>query len=94
MTRDDRIHGGLIVFNELFRCANAQWERRYTTLKQLFPKPQNNKYLEVNTSSSVGNPLTTIMPRLKVPFVDKLGSTQMHMEAEQHYGMSNKLTNV
>lgn len=94
MTRDDRIHGGLIVFNELFRCANAQWERRYTTLKQLFPKPQNNKYLEVNTSSSMSNQLTTIVPRLKVPFVDKLGSTQMQMEAEQHYGMSNKLNIV
>ncbi|KAM8716149.1 hypothetical protein ACLKA7_003090 [Drosophila subpalustris] len=90
MTRDDRIHGGLIVFNELFRCANANWERRYTTLKQLFPKPQHNKFLESSSSSTVGNQLTTIVPRLKMPFVDKLGSTQVHMEGEQHIGMANK----
>ncbi|EDW03717.1 serine/threonine-protein kinase Tor [Drosophila grimshawi] len=91
MTRDDRIHGGLIVFNELFRCANAQWERQYTTLKKLFPKSQHNKFLEAGSSSSVGSQLTTIVPRLKVPFVDKLGSTQMHMDSEQHNGIGNKL---
>ncbi|KAH8263388.1 hypothetical protein KR044_008014 [Drosophila immigrans] len=94
MTRDDRIHGGLIVFNELFRCANAEWERRYNQLKQLFPKPQHNKFLEsCGSSNSMSTQLNTIVPRLKVPFVDKLGSTQMHMEhGDQHNGMaSNKL---
>lgn len=94
MTRDDRIHGGLIVFNELFRCANANWERRYTTLKKLFPKSHHNKFLDTSSSSSVGSQLTTIVPRLKVPFVDKLGSTQMQMDSEQYNGIGNKLTSV
>ncbi|XP_023161122.1 serine/threonine-protein kinase Tor [Drosophila hydei] len=92
MTRDDRIHGGLIVFNELFRCANANWERRYTTLKKLFPKSHHNKFLDTTSSSSVGSQLTTIVPRLKVPFVDKLGSTHLQMDSEQHNGIGNKLT--
>lgn len=94
MTRDDRIHGGLIVFNELFRCANANWERRYTTLKKLFPKSHHNKFLDTTSSSSVGSQLTTIVPRLKVPFVDKLGSTHLQMDSEQHNGIGNKLTSV
>ncbi|XP_046866806.1 serine/threonine-protein kinase Tor [Drosophila willistoni] len=94
MTRDDRIHGSLIVFNELFRCANSSWERRYNSLKTLFPKPHSNKFLEAGTSSTVSAQLTTIVPRIKVPFIDKLGTgTQMHLEhSEQHNGMSNKFS--
>ncbi|BFF94581.1 serine/threonine-protein kinase Tor [Drosophila madeirensis] len=90
MTRDDRIHGGLIVFNELFRCANASWERRYTALKTLFPKAHHNKFLEASSHSSMSSQLNTFVPRLKVPFMDKLGSTQMHMEAEHHHNAMAK----
>ncbi|XP_016968569.1 serine/threonine-protein kinase Tor [Drosophila biarmipes] len=89
MTRDDRIHGGLIVFNELFRCANATWERRYTSLKTLFPKAQHNKFLEASSTSGMGSQLNTLVPRLKVPFIDKLGSTQTHLgEGEHHNGVA------
>lgn len=89
MTRDDRIHGGLIVFNELFRCANATWERRYTALKTLFPKTQHNKFLEAGGSLGVGSQLNTLVPRLKVPFIERLGSSQAHMtEGEQHNGVA------
>lgn len=89
VTRDDRIHGGLVVFNELFRCANATWERRYTSLKTLFPKTQHNKFLEASSSSSMGSQLNTLVPRLKVPFIDKLGSTQTHLgEGEHHKGVA------
>ncbi|XP_017768823.1 PREDICTED: target of rapamycin [Nicrophorus vespilloides] len=31
-TRDDRVHGALLVLNELVRCSNAEWERKYTGL--------------------------------------------------------------
>ncbi|XP_039478905.1 serine/threonine-protein kinase Tor [Drosophila santomea] len=89
VTRDDRIHGGLIVFNELFRCANATWERRYSSLKTLFPKTQHNKFLEASSSSGMGSHLNTLVPRLKVPFIDKLGSTQTHLgEGEHHKGVA------
>lgn len=30
--RDDRIHGALLVINELLRISNAEWERTYTRL--------------------------------------------------------------
>ncbi|EDW88237.2 LOW QUALITY PROTEIN: uncharacterized protein Dyak_GE18612 [Drosophila yakuba] len=89
VTRDDRIHGGLIVFNELFRCANATWEQRYSSLKTLFPKTQHNKFLEASSSSGMGSHLNTLVPRLKVPFIDKLGSTQTHLgEGEHHKGVA------
>lgn len=32
VAREDRIHGALLVTNELLRCANATWERKYTNL--------------------------------------------------------------
>lgn len=32
--RDDRIHGAFLVLNELLRCSNATWERKYTTLME------------------------------------------------------------
>ncbi|KAH8262146.1 hypothetical protein KR038_003117 [Drosophila bunnanda] len=89
VTRDDRIHGGLIVFNELFRSANATWERRYTALKTLFPKTQHNKFLEASGSLGMGSQLNTLVPRLKVPFIERLGSSQTHMsEGEPHNGVA------
>ncbi|KAF5285925.1 hypothetical protein FQA39_LY04386 [Lamprigera yunnana] len=33
-TKDDRIHGALLVLNELMRCSNLSWERQYTSLKE------------------------------------------------------------
>ena len=27
LTREDRVHGSLLVLNELLRCANSDWER-------------------------------------------------------------------
>lgn len=30
--KDERIHGALLVLNELVRCSNASWERKYTDL--------------------------------------------------------------
>ncbi|XP_060521647.1 serine/threonine-protein kinase mTor [Cylas formicarius] len=33
-TKDERVHGSLLILNELFRCANASWERKYVTLQE------------------------------------------------------------
>lgn len=94
VTRDDRIHGGLIVVNELFRCANATWERRYTSLKTLFPR-SSHKSLEAGISSGVGSQFNTLVPRLKVPFIDRLGGTQSSLgdTSDQHNGAA-KFTGV
>ncbi|XP_038222262.1 serine/threonine-protein kinase mTOR [Zerene cesonia] len=32
ITKEDRVHGGLLILNELLRCANAIWEKKYTHL--------------------------------------------------------------
>ncbi|XP_013111288.1 serine/threonine-protein kinase Tor [Stomoxys calcitrans] len=88
MTRDDRIHGSLIIFNELFRCSNAAWERRYNSLKALLPDTLSGKlgdasaasYITGGNGTNSGNSshqLTTIVPRLKAPFIKKLGSTRL-----------------
>lgn len=29
VNRDDRIHGSLLVLNELLRCSNAEWEHKF-----------------------------------------------------------------
>ncbi|KAJ2945766.1 hypothetical protein O0L34_g608 [Tuta absoluta] len=34
ITKEDRVHGGLLILNELFRCSNATWEIKYSTLMQ------------------------------------------------------------
>ncbi|KAH8327771.1 hypothetical protein KR074_003539 [Drosophila pseudoananassae] len=88
VTRDDRIHGGLIVVNELFRCANATWERRYTSLKTLFPR-SSHKSLEAGVSTGVGSQFNTFVPRLKMPFIERLGGTQSSLaETSDHSGVA------
>ncbi|KAL4707892.1 hypothetical protein ACJJTC_010327 [Scirpophaga incertulas] len=32
ITKEERVHGGLLILNELLRCANATWEKKYTHL--------------------------------------------------------------
>lgn len=32
--REDRVHGSLLVLNELFRVAHATWERKYVGLME------------------------------------------------------------
>ncbi|XP_063829680.1 serine/threonine-protein kinase mTOR [Ostrinia nubilalis] len=32
ITKEERVHGGLLILNELLRCANASWEKKYTYL--------------------------------------------------------------
>ena len=41
VNRDDRIHGSLLVLNELLRCSNTEWERTYLTLNaNIYTQPQ------------------------------------------------------
>ncbi|CAG9788845.1 unnamed protein product [Diatraea saccharalis] len=32
--KEERVHGGLLILNELLRCSNATWEKKYTFLMQ------------------------------------------------------------
>lgn len=34
MSKEDRIQGGILILNELLRCSNAVWERKYSHLMQ------------------------------------------------------------
>jgi serine/threonine-protein kinase mTOR len=34
LSRDDHVHGALLILNELLRCSNSAWEKRYTMLMQ------------------------------------------------------------
>lgn len=34
ITKEDRVHGGLLILNELLRCSNAVWEKKYSYLMQ------------------------------------------------------------
>ncbi|KAK0179190.1 hypothetical protein PV327_008004 [Microctonus hyperodae] len=59
--RDDRIHGSLLVLNELLRCSNIQWEKNYEALME-----------RLNCSSQQNdNDILVLMPRLKTIIVSK-----------------------
>ncbi|XP_043460744.1 serine/threonine-protein kinase mTOR isoform X2 [Leptopilina heterotoma] len=59
--RDDRIHGSLLVLNELLRCSNIQWERDYEDLmEKLNCSPQKKE-----------NDIFLMMPHLKSNLVTK-----------------------
>ncbi|XP_054269929.1 serine/threonine-protein kinase mTOR-like [Macrosteles quadrilineatus] len=59
VNRDDRVHGSLLVLNELMRCSNAQWERSYEDLMQRLQYP-----ITPPPSDSV-----SLLPRLKAPLI-------------------------
>ncbi|XP_063386567.1 serine/threonine-protein kinase mTOR [Cydia fagiglandana] len=42
ITKEDRVHGGLLILNELLRCSNAAWEKKYTTLMQSLDTRKDN----------------------------------------------------
>lgn len=53
--RDDRIHGSLLVLNELLRCSNLHWEKLYEDLMD-----------RLNcTTQANDNDILSLMPRLK-----------------------------
>lgn len=58
VTKEDRIHGGILVLNELLRCSNATWERRYTSLMES---------TDIKQPQSLEDQIT-VVPRLKSSF--------------------------
>lgn len=43
--KDDKVHGALLVLNELVRCSNAEWERKHEHLLQITDiKKHNDDY--------------------------------------------------
>lgn len=61
--KDDRVHGALIVLNEILRCSNAVWERKYMALKRLQPEQRGH------------DDSSTVFPRFKTSFTDKFSGT-------------------
>ncbi|KAK6628142.1 hypothetical protein RUM43_001953 [Polyplax serrata] len=57
--RDDRVHGALLVLNELLRCANIKWER---TQEDLNTKLSNPPSKTQHHSEGIN-----LLPRLKSP---------------------------
>lgn len=71
LTRDDCLSGGLMVLNELLRCSNASWEKKYTQLKNL--QPELRKHYHQQSDSHFN-----LVPKL----IEKLGVSQSHSETE------------
>ncbi|CAH0725575.1 unnamed protein product, partial [Brenthis ino] len=40
ISRDDHVHGALLLLNELLRCSNVNWEKKYTKLMQKLDSEQ------------------------------------------------------
>jgi FKBP12-rapamycin complex-associated protein len=72
--KDDRIHGSLLVLNELLRCSNLQWERLYEDLME-----------RLNCSTQANeNDILSLMPRLKTSLVSKWSSSPQSSTSVQH----------
>lgn len=65
VTKDDRVHSALIILDELLRCANAIWERKYQSLRFLQPEPKKHR----------SDDYSNLLPRFKAPFIEKLGNS-------------------
>lgn len=76
-TKDDRTHSALIILDELLRCSNATWERRYNTLRFLQPEPKKVD------SDDYGH----ILPRIKAPFIEKFGHSSSAQQSAYMYDL-------
>lgn len=110
LTKDDRIHGSMIIINELLRCANISWEKRYNALKVLLPETLAVKlgdgllctsFLGNNNDDTIGgayhysgNQFNTIMPRLKVPFMKKSDTKRLIYTTVPYYSSSSQNQNT
>lgn len=79
VTKDDRTHSALIILNELLRCSNAHWERKYNSLRFLQPEPR----LKTRRADEYG----TLLPRFKAPFMDKLGGSSTSPSTSYAYDL-------
>ncbi|CAH0400987.1 unnamed protein product [Chilo suppressalis] len=60
LSRDDHVHGALLILNELLRCSNATWEKKYTVLMQKLDVEQETSDDMSSISSKVQ---TTWLPQ-------------------------------
>ncbi|KAJ8712457.1 hypothetical protein PYW07_005299 [Mythimna separata] len=58
LSRDDHVHGALLILNELLRCSNAAWEKKYTTLMQKLDSEQDISDEMTSLNSKVQNSWT------------------------------------
>ncbi|KAJ8676220.1 hypothetical protein QAD02_012006 [Eretmocerus hayati] len=72
--RDDRIHGSLLVLNELLRCSNLQWEKLYEDLMERLNCSQQNN----------DNEILALMPRIKTSLVTKWSASTQTSSNIQH----------
>ncbi|OXU22583.1 hypothetical protein TSAR_001785 [Trichomalopsis sarcophagae] len=74
--RDDRMHGSLLILNELLRCSNLQWERLYEDLMERLSC----------SSQPTDNDILSLMPRLKTSLMSKWTATapQNSLQSVQH----------
>lgn len=80
-TKDDRIHSALIILDELLRCSNANWERKYISLRFLQPEPKKID------SDDFGH----ILPRIKAPFIEKFGHSSSSHQSSYMYDLDCSL---
>lgn len=86
VTKDDRVHGALIILNELLGCSNGSWERKYNFFKSLQPDRNN-----LPTNEEYNN----LFPRFRAPFVEKWNSSHsIHSSYFSDFDMNSKLANT
>lgn len=67
--REDRVHGSLLVLNELLRCSNVQWEKTYEDLTE-----------RLNGSSSGSeNDVLSLITRIKTNIVSKWSASSQNL---------------
>lgn len=81
-TKDDRVHSALIILDELLRCSNANWERKYISLRFLQPEPK-----KIDTTDDCG----PILPRIKAPFIEKFGHSSSSHTSSYLYDLDCSL---
>lgn len=72
VNRDDRIHGSLLVLNELLRCSNSEWEHTFNEINSLIQTPSQHLFQDYLNSSRFFNipqkiPLFSSKSRTKAP---------------------------
>uniref|UniRef100_A0A182MSJ1 Serine/threonine-protein kinase TOR n=1 Tax=Anopheles culicifacies TaxID=139723 RepID=A0A182MSJ1_9DIPT len=72
LNRDDRVHGALIVFKEILRSSHAAWEKKYMLLDSL------NVEQKRSSCGQREHEGRGFFPRIRVPFMEKLGSHSGH----------------
>lgn len=82
VTKDDRVHSALIILDELLRCSNANWERKYNSLRFLEPEKKKS-----HRSDDYG----TLLPRFKAPFIERVSHSSCSSQSSYLYDLDCNL---